>query len=80
MKKQTNLEAAPALAALARKYGPTILPAVAAVVAPIIAEKIGPKVIGGTPAVGTRRRDLGVIVFRDLVPTLIDAYAEGSET
>ena len=72
MKKQSNLEAAPALAILARKYAP----AVAAVVAPIIAANVGPKVIGGIPAVGTRRRDLGVIVFRDLIPTLIDAYAE----
>ena len=72
MKKQTNLEAAPALAVIARKYAPTV----AAFLAPIIAEKIGPKVIGGTPAVGTRRSDLGVIVFRELIPTLIDAYAE----
>ena len=73
MTKQSTLEAAPALAVIARKYAPTV----AAFLAPIIAEKIGPKVIGGKPAIGTRRRDLGVIVFRDLIPTLIDVYAEG---
>ncbi|MCK4825075.1 hypothetical protein KA005_55520 [bacterium] len=70
MRKETFLEAAPALAAIARKYAPTV----AAFVAPIIAEKIGPKVLGGKPAIGTRRRDLGVIVFRDLIPALIDVY------
>ncbi len=73
-KEMAKLEAAPALGAIARKYAP----AVAAIAAPLIAEKIGPKVIGGQPAVGSRRRDLGVIVFRDLIPTLIDLYEEKS--
>ncbi len=67
-----KLEAAPALGEITKKMAPTV----AAIVAPLIAEKIGPKVIGGKPAVGSRRRDLGVIVFRDLIPTLIDLYEE----
>lgn len=67
-----KLKAAPALGEIAKKIAPTV----ATVVAPLIAEKIGPKVIGGKPAVGSRRRDLGVIVFRDLIPTLIDLYEE----
>ena len=68
--EETFLEAAPALEAAIKNLAPTV----AAIVAPIIAEKIGPKVLGGKPAVGSRRRDAGVIVFRDLIPTLIDIY------
>ncbi len=66
-----KLKAAPALT-LVKKYAPTV----AAIAAPLIAEKVGPTVIGGKPAVGSRRRDLGIIVFRDLIPTLIDLYEE----
>lgn len=73
MKEMNKLEAAPALTAIARKYAPSV----ARVVAPLIAEKVGPKVIGGKPAIGERRRNLGIWVFRDLVPTVIDLYAEG---
>ncbi len=67
-----KLKTAPALTTTLEKLAPTV----AAIAAPIIAEKIGPKVIGGKPAVGSRRRDLGVIVFRDLIPTLINLYEE----
>ena len=73
-KKKANLEATPALGEIVKKLAPTV----ATIVAPIVAEKIGPKVIGGNPAVGSRRRDLGIIVIRDLVPTLIDLY-QGSQ-
>ena len=61
---------ASALVSIARKYAP----AVGRVLAPIVAEKIGPKIVGGKPVIGERRRKLGIVVFRDLVPTLIDLY------
>jgi len=63
------------LVSIARKYAP----AVGRVLAPIVAEKIGPKIIGGKPLIGERRRKLGIVVFRDLVPTLIDLYEEGKK-
>ena len=63
------------LVSIARKYAP----AVGRILAPIVAEKIGPKIIGGKPVIGERRRKLGRVVFRDLVPTLIDLYGEGEE-
>ena len=66
------LEVAPALATIAR-----YAPAVGRVLAPIVAEKLGPKIIGGKPVIGERRWKLGIVVLRDLVPTLIDLYGEG---
>ena len=63
------------LVSIARKYAP----AVGRILAPIVAEKIGPKIVGGKPVIGERRRKLGIVVFRDLVPTLIDLYGEGEE-
>lgn len=38
--------------------------------------KMGPKILGGIPAIGSLRRKRDIKVARDSLPTLIDVYAE----
>lgn len=38
--------------------------------------KMGPKILGGTPAIGSLRRKRGMKVVRDSLPTIVDVYGK----